>query len=122
MLLYNRVSITPQAMTVLMNSIYVAGTVLLLFGAWYNQQADWDYGVSLIMAGLAWYTIPRLSAQNALQIAKSMFYIWFTIDGSYWLYNMARGIDVSDLRPSNLIVSACLYAALAGVQQLRNRV
>ena|SRR5262245_36575099 len=108
------VVIDPRTMTVVINLAYVFGTALLLLGAWYYDQYDWDYGLSLVMAGITYLTIPRLR-WNLL----SVFYWWLAVDGSYWLYNMARGVDVNDLRLINFIASSSLYSALLVLEVLR---
>ena len=114
MKLNDPVVIDPRLMTPIINCAYVLGTVLLLVGAWYYDQYDWDYGLSLVMAGVAYLVVPRIRL-NAL----GAFYWWLAVDGSYWGYNALRGVDVDDLRLVNFPASSALLAMLLTLDILR---
>ena len=114
MKLTEQVRLAPRALQALTVLAYVGGTALLLLGAWYYDQYDWDYGVSLVMAGTAYLVVPRMRF-NLL----GAFYWWVAVDGSYWGYNALRGVDVNDLRPINFVASSSLLAFLVILEVLR---
>jgi hypothetical protein len=66
------------------------GVALLIVGAFYYQAPDWDIGISLIMAALAYLTAPwsmRVMVQRQWRRWPLMLFLtWFGVDGCYWLY------------------------------------
>lgn len=87
------------------------GLAILIAGSFYEQLNDWDVGVSLVMGILTYLTAPfvcrtiiRLDWRMLLPAA---FCAWFSIDGSYWLYNLAIGHNY--VREANAIASTPLY-------------
>jgi uncharacterized membrane protein (UPF0136 family) len=66
------------------------GVALLIVGACYEQAPDWDIGISLIMAALAYLTAPwsmRVMVQRQWRRWPLMLLLtWFGVDGCYWLY------------------------------------
>jgi len=93
---------------------FVLGIALLIFGADYYQFPDWDVGISLIMGTLTYLTAPffihSVIYRNNLILAT--FLLWFTVDGSYVLYNSLLGHEY--FRLENFYASICLYL-LAGM-------
>lgn len=93
---------------------FAAGLAILIGGALYYKISDWDIGISLIMGTLTYIAAPR-----ALYIVKSrhwrkfliMFFVyWFTVDGSYMLYNAYFDHPIgAELRRANFFASSLLY-------------
>lgn len=87
------------------------GIGILIVGSVYEDLPDWDIGISIIMAGLTFLTAPYvcLVIRNAsfCHLPLAMFLAWFSIDGSYWLYNSLMGNIM--VRDANFYCSAPLY-------------
>lgn len=87
------------------------GIAILCYGAWYEQMQDWDFGVSFLMAILTFLTAPfvcqtiRQLNWHMMPFAAILF--WFSVDGSYWLYNFIAGHSM--VREANFYASAPLY-------------
>ena len=93
----------------------VCGIVLLLVGARYSGLPDWDVTVSLIMAVPAYLTAPcslRVFLERKWkQLPKALFWMWFTIDGTYTAYWYFVDPAALMFRPANALASTALYAA-----------
>jgi len=90
------------------------GLALLIAGAIYFGQQDWDAGISLIMGLLTYITAPW-----ALRVFKSLNWklfppallaFWLSVDGSYTFYNACMGHPAgAELRRANFFAASLLY-------------
>lgn len=92
---------------------------LLFAGALYDQAIDWDIPISLVMAGLAYLTAPWsvrvLWHRRWRQWPLMLFTVWFSVDGSYWIYWHFKNPNALEMmRSANFPASLSLYA-LCGV-------
>lgn len=90
------------------------GMGLLISGALYFEQDDWDIGISLIMGLLTYFTAPwglrTVKAMRWKLFPLVLLAYWFSVDGSYVFYNSYVGRPVShELRLANLFASSMLY-------------
>ena len=90
------------------------GLALLVFGALHYNQPDWDVGISFVMGLLAYFTAPWgiivLKAKRWKFLPLALLAYWFTVDGSYVLYNAWVGRPVwPELRAANFFASSLLY-------------
>ncbi|MDD2806269.1 MAG: hypothetical protein PHV33_12005 [Elusimicrobiales bacterium] len=90
------------------------GLALLVFGAFYYDQPDWDVGISFVMGLLAYFTAPWgilvLKARRWKLLPLALLAFWFTVDGSYVMYNAWVGRPVwPELRAANFFASSLLY-------------
>ena len=90
------------------------GLALLIAGAYYFKQPDWDAGISLIMGILTYITAPwALRTVKALKwklFPLAILAYWVSVDGSYMFYNAYMGHPVSvELRWANFLASSLLY-------------
>jgi hypothetical protein len=97
---------------------FALGLALLIVGAFHFKSYDWDVGVSVVMATLAYVTAPwalRVVISRRWKMAPAaLICYWLTVDGSYVAYNAWRGHPVSaELRCANLAASSVLYLACA---------
>jgi hypothetical protein len=87
------------------------GIAILCFGAIYEQLPDWDFGVSFVMAILTFLTAPfvciTLKQLDWRRMPLAAFLAWFSIDGSYWIYNAIAGHLM--VREANFYASTPLY-------------
>lgn len=87
------------------------GIGLLIAGSYYEQQADWDIGISIIMAVLTYLTAPftcrTIIKLNWRAMPVAAFLAWLSIDGSYCLYNEL--LRHAYAREANVIASTPLY-------------
>ena len=90
---------------------FLMGMSWLFWGAIYLEIPDWDIGVSILMAFLAYVTAPwsvRVLLQRRYQsIPVALFAWWFTVDGSYMLYHTLLGNET--FRFANFYASSTLY-------------
>lgn len=92
---------------------------LLVTGAFYYDAPDWDVGVSVIMATLAYFAAPW-SAHVIVQrrwklLPAALAASWLTVDGSYSLYwHLRNPTALAAMRDANFLPSLMLYA-LCGV-------
>ena len=91
------------------------GILLLIVGSFYFQTLDWDIPISLIMAGLAYLTAPwalRVFLERQWKWwPVALFFTWFTVDGSYWLYWRFYDPRALVMRKANFFASLALYGA-----------
>ena len=90
------------------------GVALLIVGAVYYQAPDWDIGISLIMAALAYLTVPwsmRVMVQRQWRRWPLMpLLTWFGVDGCYWLYWAWKNpVALELMREANAPASLSLY-------------
>lgn len=90
------------------------GISLLVVGSFYYQAPDWDIPISFIMALLTYLTA-SWSMQVILErqwknVPLMLFYTWFTVDGSYWLYwSFKNPVALELMREANFFASLSLY-------------
>ena len=75
---------------------------------------DWDIPISFIMAGLTYLTAPWslrvLIERRWRQLPLALLFIWFTVDGCYWLYWRIRDpVALELMRDANFFASLALY-------------
>ena len=90
------------------------GLALLVLGAFHYNQPDWDVGISFAMGLLAYFTAPWgirvIKARRWKLLPLALLAFWFTVDGSYVLYNSWVGRPVwPELRAANFFASSLLY-------------
>lgn len=87
------------------------GTSWLIYGALFYDIADWDIGVSLVMAGLTYLSAPwcarAIIGRRWKMIAGVIIMTWFTVDGSYVLWHNIVGNTM--YREANFPASSALY-------------
>lgn len=90
------------------------GISLLVVGSFYYKAPDWDIPISFIMALLTYLTAPW-SLQVILErqwknVPLMLFYTWFSVDGSYWLYwSFKNPVALELMRDANFFASLSLY-------------
>jgi hypothetical protein len=100
------------------------GILILVVGSYTEGAPDWDVGVSLIMAAVAYLTAPqavRGLEHFVVQLFKhrafawkhllaSLFLVWFGADGCYYLYwSQVNPWALEMMREANFLASVCLY-------------
>ena len=90
------------------------GLALLIAGAFYYKQPDWDAGISLIMGLLTYLTAPwALRAVKSLNwklFLPALLAWWGSVDGSYAFYNAHMGHPAgAELRRANFFSASLLY-------------
>lgn len=90
------------------------GLALLITGSFFYQAPDWDIPISFIMAILAYLTAPwsmRVIVERRWkQFPLMLFYMWFTVDGCYWIYwHIKDPIALELMRDANFFASLSLY-------------
>jgi hypothetical protein len=95
------------------NFTFAVGLGWLLWGAtFWTEYIDWDFGLSLLMAGSTY-----LFADWSLRVVKQRRYAmwplaalatWWCVDGSYWLYWSLVNPAVS-IREGQWPASLCLF-------------
>jgi hypothetical protein len=95
------------------------GIAVLLYGAAVEQAPDWDYGVSWLMALVAYTTAPLairlLCSLEWKQALLAVALVWFGADGCYaiyWHFVNPRALEL--MRDANAPASTLLFL-LAGV-------
>jgi hypothetical protein len=90
------------------------GMVFLFAGALWSGLPDWDIPVSIIMAIPAYITAgPTMHVFTKRQwhnLPYAIFWTWFTVDGTYWIYWSLVDPSALVLRSANAGVSLALYA------------
>lgn len=83
----------------------------LIYGALTYDISDWDIGISIIMGLLAYLTAPvavRIFVSKQFKLFPlAIFFYWFTVDGSYWIYHTLMGNEM--YREANFYASTTLY-------------
>lgn len=90
------------------------GLFLLVAGAFYYDQPDWDLGVSFLMGVLTYLTAPwGLRVVKAIRwkmFPLVILFYWVSVDGGYIFYNTYVGRPVTpELRQANFFASSLLY-------------
>jgi hypothetical protein len=100
------------------------GIQILIIGSYTEGAPDWDVGISLIMAVVAFLTAPQavrglehfvvqLFKQRAFawkHLLASLFLVWFGADGCYYLYwSWVNPWALEMMREANLLASVCLF-------------
>lgn len=90
---------------------FAGGLALLIAGAFHYQFQDWDVGISVIMATMAYLFAPwsvRVFIERQWKwMPAALLASWLTIDGSYVAYNEFFGHWY--VREANFYASTCLY-------------
>lgn len=99
------------------NITFALGLAFLLFGALTFHIQDWDVGVSLVMAFCTYCTadwvVGALRRSEYLKWPLALFFVWFSVDGSYTAYWML--VDESAMmRGAQWLPSLMMYL-LCGV-------
>lgn len=93
------------------------GIAFLMIGAEYSGLPDWDVPISLIMAGFAYLTAPCslrvLVERRWKQFPQALFWMWFTVDGTYTIYWQLIDSTALMFRPANAMASLALYGMCA---------
>jgi hypothetical protein len=100
-------------------STFSFGVALMILGAIYTPQPDWDIPISLIMPAITYLTAPcsvrRLVDRRWRHLPLALFFTWFAVDGSYAIYWYFRDPFVlATMRSANAPISLVLYC-LCGV-------
>ena len=100
-------------------STFAFGVALMIAGATYTPQPDWDIPISIIMPLITYVTAPCgvsvLVNRRWAYLPVALFFAWFSVDGSYAMYWHFRDPVVLDhMRSANAPISALLYG-LCGV-------
>lgn len=90
------------------------GLGLLLVGAFWHGAPDWDVGISLLMAIVAYATAPIairiLRDRQWRRLPLAAFLIWFGVDGSYAAYwFLVDPWALAQMRSGQWSTSLCLY-------------
>lgn len=90
------------------------GLSLLVLGAFHYNQPDWDVGICFVMGLLTYFTAPWgmrvLKDRRWKSLPMVLLAYWFTVDGSYVLYNAWVERPVwPELRAANFFASSLLY-------------
>lgn len=90
------------------------GLALLVAGSIYTPALDWDIPISIIMAGLTYFTAP-CSVRTVLERRwccwpVALLATWFSVDGCYVLYWYFRDpVVLAYMRSANAQASLPLY-------------
>jgi len=92
---------------------FLAGIGLLFLGA--GHAPDWDYGVSVVMAGITYptadWSLRVVISRRWRMLPLAAFWTWLAVDGSYWLYWSLVKPSALEMREVNWPASLCLYVA-----------
>jgi hypothetical protein len=88
--------------------------LLLSIGSFVYSAPDWDVPITFIMCLLAYlaapWTVWTILGRRWRLIPAVLFAIWFTVDGSYWIYWHFRDPMALDaMRSANFPVSLALF-------------
>lgn len=91
-----------------------SGLSLLVLGSFYLPAPDWDIPISFIMAFFSYLTAAwslRVVIERRWKYVPLMlFFTWFTVDGSYWLYWSYKNPEaLAMMRDVNFLASLVLY-------------
>lgn len=94
------------------NWTFLAGLLVLFAGAATGEFPDWDYGVSLVMAGMTYLTaewcVDALMDWKHPRFVLAPIPAWLAVDGSYWAYWTIVNPSVM-IREGQWPMSLCLY-------------
>lgn len=90
------------------------GLALLIVGSYFYPAPDWDVPISIIMAVSTYITASwslRVFVKRKWKlIPLVLFFIWFTVDGCYWIYwSFVDPLALDLMRDVNFKASLCLY-------------
>jgi glucan phosphoethanolaminetransferase (alkaline phosphatase superfamily) len=93
---------------------FMLGTTALVVGAFHYEAPDWDVGISLVMAILAYLTAPwslrTLLERRWRMLPYALFFVWFSVDGSYAIYwHFRNPAALALMREANFAASLALY-------------
>lgn len=99
------------------NLTFAMGLGFLIYGALFLAYPDWDIGVSLLMAGITYFTadwvVDVIRRRDYPKWPLAVFYTWLAVDGSYWAYWSVVRPEVM-IREGQWLASLCMYL-LCGV-------
>lgn len=93
---------------------FACGLGMLIAGALYYKSSDWNVGISVIMGTLSYISAPWVfyvvKSRHWRRLPEAFFVYWFTVDGSYVIYNAYWGYAIGpNLRLANFFASSLLY-------------
>jgi hypothetical protein len=93
----------------------ILGVAALIAGRFIVEAPDWDVGISLVMAGVAYVTAGwamRVFLERKWRMwPLALLATWFGVDGCYWLYWIAVDPGALIMREANAPASLSLYLA-----------
>lgn len=97
---------------------FAFGVALMIVGAIYTPQPDWDIPISIIMPAITYLTAPcsaRVFVDRRWRhLLLALFFTWFAVDGSYAIYWHFRDPYVlQTMRSANAPISLVLYCLCA---------
>jgi hypothetical protein len=105
-------------------STFSVGLAWLLWGAAIGDYPDWDYGVSLLMAGSTYFSadwvVRAIMERRYLHWPLAALLTWWCVDGSYWLYWSLVRPEVL-IREGQWLASLCLFLLCGFVWRLDPR-
>lgn len=92
----------------------VFGIALMVLGSYYYPAPDWDVPICFIMGLLAYLTaswsMHVIVERRWKYVPFMLFYTWFTVDGSYWIYwHFKDPAVLAYMREVNFPASLCMY-------------
>lgn len=93
------------------------GIALLIYGSYYYSAPDWDIPFSIIQA-IETYLTAGWSMRVILDrrwklLPLALFFIWFTVDGSYWMYwSIKDPVALEAMRRANFFASLSMYLGM----------
>jgi hypothetical protein len=91
------------------------GIATLVAGRFIVEAPDWDIGVSLVMAGVAYVTAAwamRVFLERRWRLwPLALLATWFGVDGCYWIYWNTVNPSALIMREANAPASLSLYLA-----------
>jgi hypothetical protein len=93
---------------------FAFGVALMIAGAIYTPQPDWDIPISIIMPGITYVTAPcsvrAVATLTWRHLPLALFFTWFSVDGSYAIYWHFRDpAALEHMRSANAPISLLLY-------------
>jgi len=96
---------------------FLCGLGFLIYGATFFGIQDWDLGVSLVMAfctfATADWVVDALRRSEYRKWPLALFFVWFSVDGSYFAYWQIVNPDAM-MRGAQWLPSLMMYL-LCGV-------
>lgn len=94
-----------------------SGITLLIIGSYHYNAPDWDVTFSIIQAIETYVTAAwsmRIILDRKLSLLPAaLFAIWFTVDGSYWIYwHFKDPVALAFMRDVNFLASLSLYLGM----------
>jgi hypothetical protein len=104
---------------------FAIGLAWLLWGATFWSYPDWDYGVSLLMAGSTYlsadWAVAALLERKYRRWPAAVLFAWWCVDGSYLAYWSAVNPSVM-IREGQWAMSLCLFLLCGLIWRIDPRV